>query len=330
MLLSNSMRISRPRTPQTHDAAMIIHEHIPEIFSPHYTDAAAQPHYTTYYNPNPLGLFMEEQGVPFPTSLPSRMDVQDAPPATRLRVEYNVEGGWQPDGFGGHRYQEYGRVEDVSNSNCRLKNSKSDSEAPPMAPEDYDGPFTITSPLPPTTTPPPAPTFRGRRFEIPDLDYMGNLVSAPDQNWRTMPYPKPSSLEPSRVSSPTVDQPPTSNTPPLRNINTTLPNPHLHHPLFYSSRNPRHVGTLPVDRPPTPLGNIPASQNMNRHSFEVHSPVRERPTRPLPLSPLHVNRQLDDHHELTVLQSNRRLIKTAAGSVDTISWVCTCFLVVKY
>jgi hypothetical protein len=312
MFLPKLRRISRPRTPQVHDTTTITHEHIPEIFSPQYADSASQPPYPTYYHPSPLGLFAEGDGTPFPPVEPdTQMEVEDPLRPPRLQVEgYTIEGGWQPDGFGGIRYQEYGKVEDVSDSNNHGKKSKSTSEGNSIIPGDYDGPITITSPLPSTATPPPAPNFRARRIEIPELGFMGGFASVPGLNLRAMPYPKLSNLGP------------TSSTPPPRNIK---PNgTHSHHPLFDSSPNPGQIGTPPVEQHHSPSGNAPPPQNVNPSLPESQSPVRERPTRPPPLSPLHAT-ELDDPQESSVLQSNLRLIKPALGSLDNMIWVCSLF-----
>ena len=310
MFLPRLKRISPPRTPQIHDhdTTTITHEHIPEIFSP---DSAQQPS-ATYYRPSPLGLFVEGNSTHFPPA--TQMEVFDAPPPPQFQVEgYTIEGGWQPDGFGGLRYQEYGKVEDINGSNSHFKKSKSDSEGNSMIPGDYDGPIMLTRPLPSTATPPPAPSFRARPIEIPEVGFTGNLTSAPGVNLRTMPYPKRSSLNPRRVGSSHVDQhPPMTSTPPPGRANPSPPETDSHHPLFYSSPNPGQgralsVG-LPVNRSP--------QQNTNPSIPETQSPVRERPTRPPPLSPSRAVHELDDSRESTILQSNLRIIHTALRSLD--------------
>lgn len=258
-------------------------------------------------------------GTPFPPPMVTdpQMEVQDAPPPPRLRVEhYTIEGGWQPDGFGGIRYQEHGKLEDLSGSISRIKTNKSDSEGNTVIPGEYDGPITITRPLPSNATPPPAPNFRARRIDITEL---GRLTSAGSLNWRATPYPKLSSLDPSQIGSPPVEKVfPMSSTPPLRKQNPGLPETN---PLFYSSPKSGQGGMPHAEQHSPPLGNVPPPQNTTPSLPNPHSPVRERPTHPPPLSPSHANREFHDFQESTVLQSNLRLVEIALGSLDTMDLI---------
>jgi hypothetical protein len=314
----------RPRTPQYHDATTITHEHIPEILSPQYVHTTSQPVHTKYYRPSPLGLFVEGDGIPFPQFMGTvaQPEARDTPPLPRAQIEgYTVEGGWQPDGSGGHRYQEYGRVEEVSSAGYQIT---SHSTGNSITPGDYEGPIVITKPLPPTATPPPAPNFRARWIEIPEL---GSVAPAPVLNWRATPYSRHSSLKSSRVGSPPVQQRPSQSNMPLPpNMNPSLPQAPSRQPLSYRSLNHGQVGNQHVEQHALSSRNSPPLHNATASLPETQSPVWERPTHPPPMSPPpRPSPRLDEQQEpISVLKSNLRLVETALRSVVSLTWVCTC------
>jgi len=328
MFLPRLEHALRPEMPQYHDATTTTHEHIPEIYSPQHAHSLLQQPHTTYYHQNPLGLFVD-----FPSPMDITADAPPPPPPPPRQVEgYTIEGGWQPDGFGGLRYQEHGRVEDVGGSSHHIKNGVSDSERDSITPRDYDGPITITRPLPSSVTPPPAPNFRAQRIEIPEHDLMGTHASATGLNRDAMPYPRLSSLDPSREGKPPVEHrpPPSLSAPPLKSVDPNLPEMLPYQTLSYANSNPSEAQKTPAEQLPPSPGEIHPPKIARSRQPETHLPARTRPTRPPPLSlPGASPRELDDREESSVLQSNLRLVETAVGSLDSISWVCLCLSAVQ-